>query len=134
MARSPTGPKKEGLKASGQQEKEQRWKEATRDTELLCVLQKDRLCWKEQPTDQFIVYFITLGLLGLKPGKLFQAEIIARQLVIRRMSFLCVLPRTRNRFHGKHTELKVDGHSGDKKPMTRESRGESFPDSGLRQR
>lgn len=31
-----------------------------------------------------------------------------------------------NTLHGKQAELRVDGHSGDMKPMVRGSRGESW--------
>lgn len=36
------------------------------------VLQRDRLCWREQPTDQFIVYFITLGCWASGQGSYFR--------------------------------------------------------------
>lgn len=64
VARNPTGPEKEGLKASGQQEKQQRRKGTARDTELLCSKKTDCVGGSSPQTN--LLFILLLWVAGPK--------------------------------------------------------------------
>lgn len=95
------------------------------------MLQRDRLCWREQPTDQFIVYFITLGCWAFGQGSYFRQRSQHVNWLLEECPFCVFFPRQEMGLHDADgTELKVDGHSGDKKPMRRATKEQILVSGG----
>lgn len=84
MLRGPNGARQEGIEAACQQEEERREQTAEAGGRAARARGTQRFCTgKRQPvlegavTRPIYCLFYYSGLLGLRPGKLFQAEIIA---------------------------------------------------------
>lgn len=80
------------------------------------VFQRDRLCWREQPTDQFIVYFITLGCWAFGQGSYFRQRSQHVNWLLEECPFCVFLPR---QAMGLHDADETGWTRGDQKPMRR---------------